>query len=124
MIFNMLYNYRQCIYRTRNQSELQKRKQETENLTDKLTAKENESRELKSNLTASQNESKELKREHEALLEWKKEKETLIHETEAVQKDLTDKIGNLEKSLVSLNEANDDVTVRRCGFFYIHLNYG
>lgn len=95
----------------RSQSELQKQKQETEKLTNRLTVMEKESQELKSNLTASQNERKELKEEHQALLEWKKEKETLINETEAVQKDLTDKIGNLENSLTSLNEANDEVKV-------------
>lgn len=107
----------------RYQSELQKLKQDLENLTNRLTVKENESQELKSSLTASQAESKTLKQEHQALLEWKKEKETLINETEAVQKQLTDKIGHLENSLVSLNEANDNVTVGGCGSQYIHLNY-
>lgn len=86
-----------------------------------MTVLEKESQELKSNLTASQNECKELKQEHQALLEWKNDKKTLINETEAVQKDLTDKIGNLESSLSSLNEANDELKVRCCGSQYIYL---
>lgn len=73
---------------------------------------EKESQELKSNLTASQNECKELKQEHQALLDWKKEKEALINETEAVQKELTDKIHSLESSLGSLSEANDELKVK------------
>lgn len=72
---------------------------------------EKESQELKSNLTASQNESKELKQEHQALLEWKKEKETMINETEAVQKELGDKISAMENSLGSLHEINDELKV-------------
>lgn len=71
---------------------------------------------MKSNFSASQNECKELKREHQALLDWKNEKETLINETEAVQKELTDKITSLESSLGSLNEANDELQVRSSGF--------
>lgn len=86
--------------------------QEAEKLTNRLTVLEKESQELKSNLSASQNECKELKQEHQALLEWKKEKETLINETEAVQKDLTDKISNLENSLASMNEATEELKVR------------
>lgn len=81
-------------------------------LTNRLTVLEKESQELKSSLTESQKECNKLEDKHQALLEWKKEKETLIHETEAVQKDLTDKIGNLEKSLVSVNEATDQLKVR------------
>lgn len=107
----------------RSQSELQKQKQETEKLTNRLAVIEKESQELKSNLAASQNDSKELKQEHQALLEWKKEKETLINQTEAVQKDLTDKIASLENSLISLNEANDDIKVRCCASKYIHSYY-
>lgn len=105
----------------RSQNELQKQKQETEKLTNRLTVLEKESQELKSNLSASQNECKELKQEHQALLEWKKEKETLINETEAVQKDFTDKIGNLENSLSSMNEATDELKVRCCDSQFIHL---
>lgn len=71
---------------------------------------------MKSNLSASQNECKELKQEHQALLDWKNEKETLINETEAVQKELADKITSLESSLGSLNEANDELQVRSSGF--------
>ena len=98
----------------RSQNELQKQKQEAEKLNNRVTVLEKESQELKSTLTASRNECKELKQEHQTLLEWKKEKETLINETEAVQKDLTDKIGNLENSLTSLNKAADDLKVRCC----------
>ena len=103
----------------RSQNDLQKQRQEAEKLTNRLTVLEKESQELKSNLTASQNECKELKQEHQALLEWKKEKETLINETEAVQKDLTDKITNLENSLTTLNEATDELKVSCTGFQYV-----
>lgn len=71
---------------------------------------------MKSNLSASQNECKELQQEHQALLDWKNEKESLINETEAVQKEFADKITSLESSLGSLNEANDELQVRRSGF--------
>lgn len=71
---------------------------------------------MKSNLSASQNECKELKQEHQALLDWKNEKESLINETEAVQKEFADKITSLESSLGSLNEANDELQVRSSGF--------
>lgn len=122
--FNLLFNYcKYFVLHCRSQNELQKQKQEAENLTNRLTVLEKESQELKSNLTMSQNECKELKQEHQALLEWKKEKETLINETEAVQKDLNDKIGNLENSLTSLNEATDELKVRCSGSQYIPLIY-
>lgn len=81
-----------------------------------MTVLEKESQELKSNLSASRNECKELKREHQALLDWKNEKESLINETEAVQKEFADKITSLESSLGSLNEANDELQVRSSGF--------
>lgn len=81
-----------------------------------MTVLDKESQELKSNLSASQNECKELKREHQALLDWKNEKESLINETEAVQKEFADKITSLESSLGSLNEANDELQVRSSGF--------
>lgn len=81
-----------------------------------MTVLEKESQELKSNLSASQNECKELKQEHQALLDWKNEKESLINETEAVQKEFADKITSLESSLGSLNEANDELQVRSSGF--------
>lgn len=124
MIFNLLFNHcKYFVLYCRSQNELQKQKQEAENLTNRLTVLEKESQELKSNLTMSQNECKELKQEHQALLEWKKEKETLINETEAVQKDLNDKIGNLENSLTSLNEATDELKVRCSGSQYTPLIY-
>lgn len=118
----MLFNHCKSFWlQHRSQNELQKQKQEAEKLTNRLTVLEKESQELKSNLTASQ-ECNELKKEHQALLEWKKEKENLINETEAVQKDLTDKIGNLEKSLTSVNEATDQLKVRCTGSQNIHLD--
>lgn len=91
---------------------MQKQKQETERLTNRLAVLEKESQELTSSLTESQSECRNLKQEHQALLDWKKEKETLINETEAVQKELADKISSLEKSLCSLNEANDELKVK------------
>lgn len=96
---------------SRSQNELQKQKQETERLSNRLTVLEKESQELKSNLAVSQKEHADLKQEHQALLEWKTEKETLINTTEAVQKELSDKINNLEDSLRTLNEANDELKV-------------
>lgn len=102
----------------RSQNELQTQKQEAERLSNRLMNLEKESQELKSNLTASQNECKEVKQEHQALLEWKKEKETLVNETEAVQKELRDKISDMENSLSSLNETNDELKVS-CVYTYM-----
>ena len=100
----------------RSQNDLQTQKQETETLNNKLMVAEKENQELKSNLAASQSECKARTQEHQALLEWRKEKETLINETEDVQKELTDKVTSLESSLGSLNEANDELRVRSSGF--------
>lgn len=120
LIFNLLFNHSEYVLsRCRSQTELQKQKQETEQQTNRLTVVEKESEELKKSLTVSQNECKEVKQQYQALLEWKKEKETLINETEAVQKELTDKIGNLENSLSSLNETSDELKVRCSGAQYI-----
>lgn len=74
---------------------------------------ERENKELKSSITAGQNECDELKKEHQALLDWKKDKESLINGTEETQKDLNDKIVSLEKSLISVNEVTDQMKVRR-----------
>lgn len=95
----------------RSKDELQKQKQEIERLNNKLAVLEKESQELKSSLTASQDGCEALKQEHEALLEWKKEKETLINQTEAVQKELTDKMKCLESNLGVLEEANNELQV-------------
>lgn len=73
---------------------------------------EKEGQELKASLTASQKECQEVKQEHQALLDWKKEKETLINETEAVQKDLTDNISSLESRITSMSDAADQLKVR------------
>ena len=80
---------------------------------------EKESQELKSNLTSSLKECDELKKEHQDLLQWKNEKESLVNEAEAVQKDLTDKIGNLEKSLTSVTLESDQLKVSCTGSQYI-----
>lgn len=100
------------LFQCRSQNELKKDKQEMERLSYKLTALETESHELKSNLTVSQNESKSLKEEHQALLEWKNEKEILINGTEACQKELNDKINSLERNLSSLNVDVDELQVK------------
>lgn len=75
---------------------------------------EKESRELKANLNSSQKQCEELKHEHSTLLQWKKEKETLVNETEAVQKELTDKISVLEQKLATVDEATDELKVKSC----------
>lgn len=75
---------------------------------------EKESQELKANLNSSQKECEELKQGHSALLQWKKEKETLVNETEAVQKELTEKICFLEKKLAEVDEAADELKVKSC----------
>lgn len=105
----------------RSQNDLQRQKQETERLANRLAILEKESQELKSSLTVSQSECKEVKQEHQALLEWKNQKETLINDTEAVQKELTGKISQLENSISSLSEANDELKVRSCQF--AHTSY-
>lgn len=83
-------------------------------MTNTLTLSEKESQELKASLNSSQKEYEELKQEHLALLQWKKEKETLVNETEAVQKALTDKISILEKELAAVGETTDELKVRSC----------
>lgn len=96
----------------RAQNELDKRKQEAEQLANRLTVLEKENQELKSSITAGQRDCEELKNEHRALLDWKKEKESLINDAEETQKDLNDKIVTLEKSLISVSEVTDQMKVR------------
>lgn len=105
----------------RAQSELDKQKQEAEKLANRLTVLEKEKQELKSNITTGQKECDELKKEHQTLLDWKKEKESLINDTEETQKDLNDKIVTLEKSLISVNEVTDQMKVR-CKLYSQSLN--
>lgn len=96
----------------RAQNELDKQKQEAEKLANRLTVLEKENQELKSNITVGQKECDELKKEHQALLDWKKEKESLINDSEETQKDLKNKIVTLEKSLISVNDVADQIKVR------------
>lgn len=96
----------------RAQNELDKQKQEAEKLANRLTVLEKENQELKSNITVGQKECDELKKEHQTLLDWKKEKQSLINDNEETQKDLKDKIVTLEKSLISVNDATDQIKVR------------
>lgn len=108
----------------RSKNELQKQNQEIERLNHKLAVLDKESHELKSSLTVSQDGCKALKQEHEALLEWKKEKETLINQTEAVQKELTDKINSLESDLGVVKEANNELQVSVKSFFTWEASFG
>lgn len=85
---------------------------EAEKLENRVSMLEKENQELKSNISAGQRESEELRREQQALLDWKKEKESLVNNTEATQRDLNEKISSLEKSLVSVNEVTDQMKVR------------
>lgn len=96
----------------RAQNELDKQKQEAEKLANRLTVLEKENQELKSIVTVGQKECDELKKEHQALLDWKKEKESLINDSEETQKDLKNKIVTLEKSLISVNDVTDQIKVR------------
>lgn len=91
---------------------MQKQKQAEEQLTNKLAEAIKEGQELKKNLGASHDECKQLTQKHQALLDWKNEKDTLINNAEAMQKELTDKIGALDKSLTSQNEANEELKVK------------
>lgn len=84
-----------------------------------LTVVEKESQELKAGLSSSQKECEEVKKEHSALLQWKREKETLVSETEAVQKELTDKISVLEQELAAVNQATDQLKVKSCWLSHI-----
>lgn len=85
-----------------------------------LTVVEKESQELNASLNSSQKECEELKKEHSALLQWKWEKETLVNETEAVQKELKDKISLLEQSLASVSEATEELKVKSCWLSKTH----
>lgn len=71
----------------------------------------NENQEQKSNITAGQNECDQLRKENQALLDWKKEKESVINHTEAMQKQLNDKIVTLEETLMSANELTEKTKV-------------
>ncbi|XP_019751367.1 centromere protein F-like [Hippocampus comes] len=92
-----------------SQKEMQKQKQAEEQLTNKLAEAIKEGQELKKNLGASHDECKQLTQKHQALLDWKNDKDKLINNAEAMQKELTDKIGALDKSLTSHNEANEEL---------------
>lgn len=72
----------------------------------------NENQEQKSNVTTGQQECEHLKKEIQVLLDWKNEKETLINHTEAIQKQLNEKIVTLEKSLISANEVTNELKVK------------
>lgn len=72
---------------------------------------EKEKQELRSSVAAGQKQNQDLREEHQALLDWRREKESLINDTEAVQKDLKDRTMSLEKSLVSANEATEQMKV-------------
>ncbi|XP_011607920.1 centromere protein F isoform X1 [Takifugu rubripes] len=96
----------------RAQNELDKHKQKAEKLANRLTLLGNENQEQKSNITAGQKECDHLKKEIQALLDWKKEKETLINYTETIQKELNEKIVTLEKSLISANEVTDQLKLQ------------
>ncbi|XP_061881910.1 centromere protein F isoform X2 [Entelurus aequoreus] len=93
----------------RFQKEMQKQKQEADQSTNRLTQAVKESQELKNSLAASHDECKKLTQEHQALLDWKKEKEMLINDVESMQKQLTDKIDVLDNSLSSQKEANEEM---------------
>lgn len=71
----------------------------------------NENQEQKSNISAGQKESDQLRKENQVLLDWKKEKESVINHTEAMQKQLNDKIVTLEKNLISVNEFTEKMKV-------------
>lgn len=96
----------------RCETDLQRQKQETQQLTNRLTAAEKESQELRTRLSASQKEAQDLTQEHHALLEWRKAKEALIHGAEAAQQELTDRMTVLDNRVATLNEANDELQVQ------------
>lgn len=72
---------------------------------------EKEKQELRSSVAAGQRESQDLRVEHQALLDWRREKESLINDAEAVQEELRSRMISLEKSLVSANEATQQMKV-------------
>lgn len=83
---------------------------------------EKENQELKSTFTTGRKDYDKLTKEHQALLDWKKEKELLINDTEEMQKDLNDKIVSLEKSLVSVKDATDQMKVK-CKLYLQSFNH-
>ncbi|CAL8403773.1 unnamed protein product [Boreogadus saida] len=92
-----------------SQSELQKQKRETEQLSDRLAVLEKEGQALGASLASSQRECTEQRLEHQALLAWKAEKEALIDQTEAVQGDLRENISGLESAISQLNKDHDEL---------------
>ncbi|XP_030232437.1 centromere protein F isoform X1 [Gadus morhua] len=92
-----------------SQSELQKQKRETEQLSDRLAVLEKEGQALGASLASSQRECTEQRLEHQALLAWKAEKEALIDQTEAVQGVLRENISRLESAISQLNKDHDEL---------------
>jgi chromosome segregation ATPase len=100
------------LFEPSSQSELQKQKRETEQLSDRLAVLEKEGQALGASLASSQRECTEQRLEHQALLAWKAEKEALIDQTEAVQGVLRENISRLESAISQLNKDHDELKVR------------
>ena len=100
------------LFEPSSQSELQKQKRETEQLSNRLAVLEKEGQALSASLASSQQECTAQRTEHQALLAWKAEKEALIDQTEAVQSGLCEKISGLENTTSQLNKDHDELKVR------------
>ncbi|XP_072320728.1 uncharacterized protein cenpf [Eucyclogobius newberryi] len=98
---------------SKSQSDLLKQKRECEQVTNKLIILEKDCQELNSSLVVCQNECAELKQAHEALLQWKNEKETLVNDTEAVQNGLKEQLSSSENNVNMLNEVNEELKKRQ-----------
>ncbi|CAL9701706.1 unnamed protein product [Knipowitschia caucasica] len=94
---------------SKSQSDLLKQRQEFEQVANKVIVLTKECEELKSCLVSAKNENAEVKQAHEALLQWKTEKETLVNDTEAVQNELKEKLSSSEISVNMLNETNAEL---------------
>ncbi|XP_048830706.1 centromere protein F isoform X2 [Brienomyrus brachyistius] len=92
-----------------SEKEIQKQRVEMEQMANKTTVLEKEHQELNLNLKMKQNECDELKTEAECILKWKNEKESLINNIETEREMMLNRIGELEKDIVTLNDTRSDL---------------
>ncbi|KPP71133.1 centromere protein F-like, partial [Scleropages formosus] len=91
------------------EKEVEKQRNEIEQVTNKNTFLEKECQDLNLTLSSKQNESAELKQQTECLMEWKREKESLINNIETERNAMLNRISELEKDISSLNDTHNGV---------------
>uniref|UniRef100_A0A3B3RI32 Centromere protein F n=1 Tax=Paramormyrops kingsleyae TaxID=1676925 RepID=A0A3B3RI32_9TELE len=92
-----------------SEKEIQKQRIEMVQMANKNTVLEKEHQELSLNLKLKQNECDELKKQAEFILKWKNEKEGLINNIETEREMMLNRIGELQKNIVTLNDTQSDL---------------